>query len=74
MAPDVLLKRVFFEPLGIPDEGPFHSIGLEAWKRYGWSRLEDVSLGDPPLMNHNRTVRGRGRFDLVPGNKEAKLR
>lgn len=41
-----MIAHCFGRPLGIPDQGPYLSLGREIRQRYGWSKSENVTQQD----------------------------
>jgi len=46
LAPDVLLNQLFARPLGFSSASSFESLGVEVWKRYGWSQGANITQQD----------------------------
>lgn len=56
IAPDAVLQRLFFSPLGISDSGPIASLGREIRQRYGWSKSENVTQPDGVFVSDSTAI------------------
>ena len=56
IAPDSVLKKLFFDSLAIDDDGPFESLGLEVRQRYGWARHANITQQDGLFVSNKSSL------------------
>jgi hypothetical protein len=56
IAADAVISRLFVEPFGIEDAGPFQSLGREIGMRYGWRERENVTQQDGLFVSASSVI------------------
>ncbi len=56
IAPDQVIKRLFFDRLSIEDDGPFKSLGLEVRQRYGWPQHANITQQDGLFVSEDSAL------------------
>jgi hypothetical protein len=56
IAPDSVINKILFSPLGFNDSGSIKSMGRECAKRYGWGELDNITQHDGFFVSDKSAV------------------